>query len=73
MNCLKETSRYSTFYHDLFSCFLIDIMKTNSPTHIRYCTQTDLEQKNDMWELENGLPGYLGPEPKMNLKACFTA
>lgn len=30
---------------DIFSSFLIAIMKTNNPRHIRYHIQTDLEEK----------------------------
>lgn len=72
VNCLKETTGYSACYRDISSCFLIDIMKTISPRHIRYHMQTDLEEKNDTWELENGPLGHFGPESKMNLKASVS-
>lgn len=44
-------------------------MKTNSPRHIGCHMQTDMEDKNDTWELENRVLRHLGPESKMKLKA----
>lgn len=65
VNHKKRMSGYSTIYQDFFSCFLIDIIKINSPRQITYHKQAYLEEKKDAWELENELLGYLGPESRM--------
>lgn len=63
-------SGYSTIYQDFLSCFLIDIIKINSPRQITYHMQADLkEKKKDTWELENELLGYLGPESRMTFES----